>query len=84
MLATELAPQKIRCNVVAPGIVETALTSQSVEASSEEAMQKQRNQYPLGFGEPKDVAHLVKYLLSEDCKWMTGTEIILDGGFLLN
>jgi NAD(P)-dependent dehydrogenase (short-subunit alcohol dehydrogenase family) len=84
VLASELAPQKIRCNVISPGIVETALTSQSIAASSEESMKKQKSQYPLGFGKPEDVANIVKYLLSDECKWMTGSEITLDGGFLLN
>ena len=39
------------------------------------------NQYPLGFGSPDDVANLCVFLMSDASKWITGTEIIIDGGF---
>jgi NAD(P)-dependent dehydrogenase (short-subunit alcohol dehydrogenase family) len=83
VLASEVAPQGIRSNSVCPGIVLTAMTDQAMEATSTEDMAKGALLYPLGYGEPKDVAGLVMYLLSDISKWITGTDIILDGGLTL-
>ena len=83
VLASEVAPQGIRSNSVCPGIVLTAMTDQAMEATSKEDMAKGALLYPLGYGEPLDVAGMVMYLLSDISKWVTGTEIILDGGLTL-
>ncbi len=50
---------------------------------SKESMDEHVNQYPLGVGHPTDVANTVVFLLSDASKWITGINIILDGGFLL-
>lgn len=83
VLASEVAPQGIRSNSVCPGIVLTAMTDQALEASSKEDMDKGALQYPLGYGQPLDVAGMVMYLLSDISKWVTGTDMILDGGLTL-
>lgn len=83
VLATELAPQGIRSNSICPGIVKTAMTEQASDAASEEELKKAELEYPLGYGEPSDVAGLVMYLLSDMSKWMTGSDLIIDGGFTL-
>ncbi len=82
IVASELAPQGIRSNTVCPGIVTTAMTMKT-DAISIEEIKKAENEYPLGYGEPSDVASLVMYLLSDVSKWMTGTEIVIDGGYTL-
>ncbi|KRB55969.1 SDR family NAD(P)-dependent oxidoreductase [Flavobacterium sp. Root186] len=83
VLATELAPQGIRSNSICPGIVKTAMTEQASDAASEEELKKAELEYPLGYGEPSDVAGLVMYLLSDMSKWMTGSDLVIDGGFTL-
>jgi len=83
VLASEVASQGIRSNSVCPGIVLTAMTDQAMEATSTEDMEKGALLYPLGYGEPQDVAGMVMYLLSDISKWVTGTDIILDGGLTL-
>jgi NAD(P)-dependent dehydrogenase (short-subunit alcohol dehydrogenase family) len=83
VLASELAPQGIRCNSVCPGIIKTAMTQQASEVVSEEELKKAESEYPLGYGEPSDVAGLIMYLLSDMSKWMTGSDLIIDGGFTL-
>ncbi|KRD09978.1 hypothetical protein ASE21_09645 [Flavobacterium sp. Root901] len=83
VLATELAPQGIRSNSICPGIVKTAMTEQASDAASEEELKKAESEYPLGYGEAADVAGLVMYLLSDTSKWMTGSDLIIDGGFTL-
>jgi NAD(P)-dependent dehydrogenase (short-subunit alcohol dehydrogenase family) len=83
VLATELAPQGIRSNSICPGIVKTAMTEQASNVVSEEELKKAESEYPLGYGEPSDVAGLTMYLLSDISKWMTGSDLIMDGGFTL-
>lgn len=81
--ATELSGQKIRSNSICPGIVVTPMTNQALEASSAEEIARAASDYPLGYGSPEDVAGLVIYLLSDASKWMTGSDIVMDGGFTL-
>lgn len=83
VLATELAPQGIRSNSICPGIIKTAMTEQANYVASEEEVKKAEAEYPLGYGEPADVAGLTMYLLSDMSKWMTGSDLIIDGGFTL-
>lgn len=78
--AIELATKKIRCNSVAPGMVETPL-KEGKSAVTDEQWEINRQLYPLGrFGQPKDVANAIIYLLSDASSWVTGTEIVVDGG----
>lgn len=84
ILASELASQGIRSNSVSPGIIMTAMNEVAKNIISDEEMKKAANHYPLGYGEVSDVAGLVMYLLSDISKWMTGSDLIIDGGFTLN
>jgi NAD(P)-dependent dehydrogenase (short-subunit alcohol dehydrogenase family) len=83
VLASEVAAQGIRSNSICPGIVKTEMTGLAIDVLSESEVIKSASEYPLGYGEPNDVAGLVMYLLSDISKWMTGSEIIIDGGFTL-
>lgn len=81
VVASELASQKIRSNSISPGIIKTPMTETAIDASSD--MNLAEKSYPLGYGTPNDVSGLVVYLLSDESKWMTGTDLILDGGLTL-
>lgn len=78
-LAIEVSKRRIRVNTVAPGIVETEMAAAGSEMLGE-TMDRQRADYPLGFGRPEDVAHLAAFLLSDASRWITGTSIVIDGG----
>ena len=80
--ALELAHKGIRVNAICPAMVNTQiLASGSV---SEEQLKNDVKNYPLGrYGEPKDVAYAMVYLLSDASSWVTGTNLVLDGGFTL-
>lgn len=78
--ALELAAKKIRCNAVLPGMVETPL-KEGKSNITEEQWEINRQLYPLKrFGSPEDVAYAIIYLLSNASAWMTGTELVIDGG----
>lgn len=77
--AIDLAPKKIRVNAVCPGMVHTQLVDHGTY--SEEQLQENMKKYPLGrWGEPNDIAHAMIYLLSDASSWVTGINMILDGG----
>ncbi len=79
-LAHELAPRGARINAVVPGVVATAMTEQflgSLPPTQKEAIVKN---HPLGLGRPDDVAAAIAFLLSTDSRWMTGSELVIDGG----
>jgi len=80
-LAIELADRNFRVNTIAPGIVITPMNKNSKYMKDKKYYKETLNQYPLGFGSPDDVANLCVFLMSDASKWITGTEIIIDGGF---
>jgi 3-oxoacyl-[acyl-carrier protein] reductase len=76
-LARELAPRNITVNAVAPGFIETAMTSNL----SPEAKQALLSQVPLRrMGTPRDVAEGVRFLLSDSAAYITGTVLNISGG----
>ncbi|MBA3971630.1 MAG: SDR family oxidoreductase [Bacteroidetes bacterium] len=79
-IAIEFAPQKIRSNTINAGMVRTPLLDGASETISKEAMEAHEKGYPLGFGDPEDIANMAVFLLSDASKWVTGTSIIMDGG----
>lgn len=80
-LALELAPKKIRCNCVLPGVVQTEMITTLFESISEESKQNIVSKHPLGLGMPDDVAALICFLLSNEARWITGSEYVIDGGY---
>ncbi len=78
--AIDLASKKIRCNAVLPGMIETPLILEE-EIYTETQLEADKKIYPLKrYGNPEDVANVIIFLLSDASSWMTGTEIIIDGG----
>ncbi|MDD2886293.1 MAG: SDR family NAD(P)-dependent oxidoreductase [Aliarcobacter sp.] len=79
-LAVELSQNKIRVNAVSPGHINTELFNQNKEFYSKEFLEELETKYPFGLGEPIYVANLVSFLLSNSSKWITGQNIVIDGG----
>ncbi len=79
--ALELAAKQIRVNAVCPGMVQTQMIQ---EGAVSEELEKGLADYPLGrYGEPKDIAFAIIYLLSGASSWVTGTNLIIDGGLTI-
>lgn len=78
--ANELSSKFIRVNTIQPGMVETDMSLQAENILSKETMDIDRSKYPLGYGETKDIALPVIFLLSNASKWITGQSIVIDGG----
>ncbi len=81
VLALELAEKKIRVNGVSAGMVRTEMWINNNMAVSEEQLAKDEEKYPLGYGQPEDIAGIAVFLVSNAAKWITGSTIVADGGF---
>ena len=77
--AKELVSRKIRSNSIMPMMIRTELLS-TLGNISDKDWEKQEAMYPLGFGTPLDVAYAAIYLFSDASRWITGTQIRMDGG----
>lgn len=76
--ALEFAPKGIRCNAIHPGRVETPLIHQTTD---EETIKADLKKYPLGrYADPREIAYASIFLLSDAAKWITGTDLVIDGG----
>jgi NAD(P)-dependent dehydrogenase (short-subunit alcohol dehydrogenase family) len=80
-MALELAKKNIRVNCILPGVVETELSNKMLEKLSEESRKSIIDMHPLGLGKPEDVATACIFLLSDASRWITGTNLIVDGGY---
>lgn len=77
--AIELGVKGIRSNAVLPGMVETKLINRGTY--TDEDKKNDLNLYLLGrYGEPTDIAYGIIYLLSDASRWVTGAELVIDGG----
>ncbi|MBD1152578.1 SDR family oxidoreductase [Pelagibacterales bacterium SAG-MED22] len=79
-LALEVSKLGIRVNAVLPGFVKTEMTSQWKEIYNKQYLEKLNKEYPLGIGKVENVIGPILFLLSDESKWITGNEIIVDGG----
>jgi len=79
-MALELAPHRIRVNAIAPGLVETNLTTRIFQTP--DVLAGRVSRIPLGrAGQPEDMVGAALFLASDESAWMTGTTVTVDGGF---
>ncbi|HRT81505.1 MAG TPA: SDR family oxidoreductase, partial [Bacteroidales bacterium] len=78
-MALELAPKGIRVNCVNPGMIDTNILSDG--KITQEQLNEDMKRYPLKrYGKPEEVAYAVIYLLSDAAEWITGSNLLIDGG----
>lgn len=81
-IALELAARLIRVNCINPGMIETGLTKEFLLGSLD--YENDVAKYPLKrYGKPEEVAYATVYLLSDASQWVTGTSLVIDGGYTL-
>jgi len=80
-LAIEYASKNIRFNTISPGVVVTPMSMSSEYSKDPEKLDFVTKLHPLGLGEPEDIANGTTFLLSDASRWITGTDIIIDGGY---
>ena len=80
-MSMELARSDIRVNSISPAMVKTPILEKMFDGIGEEATQNIIKKHPLGIGEPEDVANACVFLLSDAAKWITGTNLVIDGGY---
>ena len=82
-MACELAPIGVRVNAIAPGVIETDMTTEILQ----DEVRKQRflNRIPMGrVGQPEELWGAVAFLLSPLASYVTGVTLPIDGGYLAN
>jgi len=84
LLSIEMARQNIRVNAVSPGWVASARADMVSKTLGDEKVAEIRKRYPLGLGKPEQVAETVVFLVSEQSSWLTGQDLLLDGGRCLS
>ena len=80
-LALELVAEGIRVNCVAPGQVRTEMAEQQQQSLTAEQFTAIEARHPLGLGQPSDVASAIAFLLADTGRWITGTTLVVDGGY---
>jgi len=81
-MAADLAPKKIRVNSIIAGMIETKIFEGS--SITAEQFEEDKKHYPLKrYGKPEEVAWAAIYLLSDASAWVTGSSLLIDGGYTL-
>jgi NAD(P)-dependent dehydrogenase (short-subunit alcohol dehydrogenase family) len=80
-LAVQYGKDHIRANIIHPGFIDTPM--QARELARPGFVKAVEDSIPLGrIGKPSDIAHAALFLCSEEASWVTGAELVVDGGFL--
>ena len=82
-LAIEYAPRKVRINVVSPGLIETPINKNQPYLADPDKRKETESMYPLGVGKTEDIANTCVFLLSDAARWITGQNLIVDGGYTI-
>lgn len=81
-MSLELAPKNIRINAISPGIIKTQMYDGLVDiVNSKDYESELKKRQILGLGDPEDIAYASAFLLSDLSKFITGTSMVLDGGY---
>ncbi len=83
VMALEMASRAIRVNTISPGTILTPMMQKALDAMIEEDRKKRIDGFPLGLGQPSDISNACIYLLSDASRWVTGQNLIVDGGFTI-
>lgn len=80
-LACELARKKIRVNSISPGVIVTPINQNLPHIADPEQRKQTEALHLLGLGDSNDIANACIYLLSDASRWVTGSNLVVDGGY---
>jgi len=80
-MAIELASKGVTINCISPGTILTPLMENMLASLSEEQRKERKAGFPMGLGKPSDIAATAMFLLSDGARWITGQNIVVDGGY---
>ena len=80
-ISLEMAQKGLTINCISPGTILTPLMMKMMESLTPEQQEERRSGFPLGLGTPSDVSNTAMFLLSDAARWITGQNIIVDGGY---
>lgn len=81
VMAVELSSRNIRVNTVSPGTILTPMMQSALDKMKQEDREKRIAGFPLGLGQTTDISYACIYLMSDASRWVTGQNIIIDGGY---
>lgn len=82
-MALELSKKQIRVNCVSPGTILTPMMENYLSTLDDDARAKRIDGFPLGLGKTSDISNACIYLLSDASGWVTGHNLIVDGGYTI-
>lgn len=82
-LAVEYAKKKIRVNCISPGVVITPINAKQPYIADPEKRAILEAKHPLGLGQTSDIANACVFLLSDASRWITGQNMVIDGGYTI-
>lgn len=80
-LACELSRKNIRVNSISPGVIVTPINENLPHIADPELRKHTEDLHLLGLGNPNDIANACIYLLSDASRWVTGSNLVVDGGY---
>lgn len=80
-LALEMASKGLTINCISPGTILTPLMKNMLDTLTEEQQAERKSGFPLGLGRPEDISNTAMFLLSDAARWITGQNIVVDGGY---
>lgn len=83
VMAMEMSQREIRVNTISPGTILTPMMQKALDAMSEEDKKKRIEGFPLGLGMTTDISYACVFLMSDASRWITGQNLIVDGGFTI-
>ena len=81
VMALEMASREVRVNTISPGTILTPMMQKALDTMNEDDRKKRIDGFPLGLGKTSDISNACIYLLSDASRWVTGQNLIVDGGY---
>jgi NAD(P)-dependent dehydrogenase (short-subunit alcohol dehydrogenase family) len=81
-LAAEFATRSVRVNEIVAGAVETPMHENIIKNLDETGQDVYKSEHLLGFGKSEDIANLAVFLASDASTWITGSSVVVDGGYM--